>query len=106
MLYTQKTDYGSKCLIELAVEMLQCREILRAAQPRRWRWEGAAIGGGGGGVVVVDWEGRSGRSAEQASGKLSEEARTYLRSGPGARRQVPPGRRRATASCKIYKKTV
>ena len=67
MLYTQKTDYGSKCLIELAVEMLQCREILRAAQPRRWRWEGAAIGGGGGVVVVVDWEGRSGRSAEQTS---------------------------------------
>jgi len=69
VLYTQKTDYGSKCLIELAVEMLQCREILRAAQPRRWRWEGAAIGGvaGGGGVVVVgDWEGRGGRSAEQA----------------------------------------
>jgi len=66
VLYTQKTDYGSKCLIELAVEMLQCREILRAAQPRRWRWEGAAIGGGGV-VVVVDWEGRGGRSAEQAS---------------------------------------
>jgi len=37
-------------------------------QPRRWRWECAAIGGGGGGVVVVvDWEGRGGRSTEQAS---------------------------------------
>ena len=62
-------------------------------------------------MVVVDWEGRGGRSAEQVSEQVEseerEEARTYLRSGPGARRQVSSGRRRAppaATSCKIYKK--
>jgi len=76
-------------------------------------------------VVVVDWEGRSGRSAEQVSEQVEseerEEARTYLRSGPpeldvrslpaavgllrppqgsSGRRRTPP----AATSCKIYKK--